>query len=50
MKKYYEAPNTLFVSLSVEDVLTNSEGILFNNSQNADINSRDIRSFGSFFG
>ena len=50
MKKIYEIPEILFVQMNTADVLTASDGISFNNDQNADIDSKDVRSFSSFFG
>ncbi len=50
MKKNYENPKILFDHVNIADVLTTSGGISFNNDQNSDINSKDVRSFSSFFG
>ena len=49
MKKIYESPISLFVSIEIADVLTASNNLFFNFGQNVDIDDNDVRSFNSFF-
>ena len=49
MKKIYESPISLFVSIETVDVLTASDNLFFNFGQNVDIDDKDVRSWSSFF-
>ena len=49
MKKIYESPRALIDSINSADVITASNTISYNNTQNAEIDSRDVRAFDLFF-
>ena len=49
MKKIYESPKALFDLINTCDVITNSNLLSYNSMQNAELDQRDSRSFGSFF-
>ena len=49
MKKIYETPNSLFMTIKSADVLTASNELSYNFTQNADLNVDDSISFESFF-
>ena len=49
MKKIYESPNSVLMAINSADVLTASNELFYNFTQNADLDVNDSISFESFF-